>query len=237
MRNPLADERQKSLGEQAFDRLKEDIVWCRLMPGEEVSEARLAALTGFGKAPIREALFRLAQEGYVIAIPRRGHMIAPVTLQMVKDIFELRLLLEPAAVEKACGRVERADLLRLDAICAKGYRPGDEVSEARFMAANKAFHMAVAWASGNARLARSLSQIIDEMARLLHLGFVLRERPEGLRGEHSALIDALVKGDCEGARAITVTHVESVRGLVLEGISAHTGLYETELRRTPAAAG
>ena len=225
------DQSRLSLGEQAYQRIKTEIVWCRLMPGEEISEARLAALFGFGKAPVREALFRLSQEGYVTALPRRGHVITPVTLQSVEDIFELRLLLEPAVVEKACGRVDAATLYELDAICAAGYRPGDIESEARFMTANQAFHREIARASGNERLARSLSQIMDEMARLLHLGFVLRERPEVLRAEHTALIEALVSGDRDGARAITVTHIESVRDLVMDGLRTHTSLREMRLQR------
>lgn len=222
---------KKSLNEEAFEQIKHDIVWCKLSPGEEVSEARLTDLYGFGKAPIRRALSQLVQEGFVISIPRSGHVITPVTLQSVKEVFELRMLIEPVVMEKACGNVDAARLRVLNATCAVGYIPGDTVSEGRFVAANRAFHMEIANCSGNSRMANSLSQIIDEMTRLLHLGFVLRERPEELHQEHDTLIDALSCGDQPRVRAITEAHINTIRTLVLEGIIKHTNLSGTNISR------
>ncbi|SED93090.1 transcriptional regulator, GntR family [Beijerinckia sp. 28-YEA-48] len=225
---------KKSLNEEAFEQIKHDIVWCKLSPGEEVSEARLTGLYGFGKASIRRALSQLAQEGYVIPIPRSGHLITPVTLQSVKEVFELRMLIEPVVMEKACGHVDAARLQALNAECAVGYVPGDTVSEGRFVAANRAFHMEIANCSGNSRMANSLSQIIDEMTRLLHLGFVLRERPEELHQEHDTLIEALSSGDKPRARAITEAHINTIRTLVVEGIIKHTNLSGTSISRAKA---
>lgn len=221
--------RAKGLSEKAFDQIKHDIVWCNLSPGEAISEAKLTGMYGIGKAPIRQALSKLTQEGYVIAIPRCGHVIAPVTLQSVREVFELRLIIEPEVMEKACGNVDAARLRHLDTKCAVGYIPGDKASEALFMAANHNFHMEIARCCGNSRLAAALSQIIDEMTRLLHLGFVLRERPEKMRGEHSALIDALVNNEKALARQMTVAHIESVRTMVIEGIINHTNLNNTNI--------
>lgn len=219
----------KGLSEQAFDQIKRDIVWCNFAPGEEISEAKLTGIYGLGKAPIRHALSRLIQEGYVNAIPRSGHIIAPVTLQSVKEIFELRLIIEPEVMERACGNVDPVRLRDLDAKCAVGYTPGDKASEARFMAANHRFHMEIARCCGNSRLATVLSQILDEMTRLLHLGFVMRERPEEMRGEHTALIEALVNNETTLARQMTVVHIETVRKLVIEGILSNTNLSNTNI--------
>lgn len=214
----------KGLSERAFDRIKQDIVWCRLSPGEAISEAQLTDLYGFGKAPIRQALSRLTQEGYVTPIPRHGHVIAPVTLQSVQDVFELRMLLEPAAVEKACGNVDESKLRRLDTRCAQGFVPGNVASETRFMNANREFHLEIVRCCGNARLLSTFSQLMDEMTRLLHLGFVLRERPDDMKREHDGLIDALVTGNRVRARDITVAHINTVRTLVIDGIIKNTTL-------------
>lgn len=232
MRATTKKPRGKGLAEWAFDRIKHDIVWCRLSPGEAVSETRLAQLYGFGKAPIRHALSRLAQEGYVIPIPRSGHLIAPVTLQSVHEIFELRMLLEPVAMEKACGNVDAQRLRKLDARCAAGYVPGDMASEARFMEANRNFHLEIAHCSNNQRLTTALAQIMDEMTRLLHLGFVLRERPDDLLHEHDGLIHALVDNDKQRARELTVTHINTVKTLVIDGIVKNTNLKSTNIAPT-----
>jgi DNA-binding GntR family transcriptional regulator len=217
------------LADQAYSRLKHDIVWCRLRPGEEVSETKLAAMYGLGKAPIRQALSKLVQEGYVEANRRKGHVISPVTLQSVKDLFDLRLMIEPSAIESACGKVDLARLVELDELCARGYEPGNEKSEAAFMAANYNFHMEIASAGGNERLARVMSQILEESTRHLHLGFVLRERPEAFTREHSNLIEALAAGDKLRARSMAIEHISSVRAMVFDGIIAHSNLSETTI--------
>ncbi|MDN2567109.1 GntR family transcriptional regulator [Aquibium sp. A9E412] len=227
---------QIGLGEQAYKKIKDDIVWCRLRPGDEVSEARLCELYGFGKAPVRQALSRLAQEAYVVSQPRRGHVIAPVTLKTVRELFELRSIVEPATAELACGRVDRDRLVALDARCVEGYVPGDVASEARFVAANNAFHLEIARAANNSRLTGLLAQILDEMTRLLHLGYVLRERPHATRAEHEELIEALVAGDRAAARACTLAHIESVRGMVMDGIAKHSSLSEANIAPIEAGA-
>lgn len=221
----------ESLGAQAYQSIKADIVWCRLDPGEEVSEARLCELYGLGKAPIRQALLRLTQEGYIIPQARRGHIVSPVTLRYVRELFDWRQIVEPATSELACGRVDEAKLRQLDQRCAEGYIPGNIEAEARFIAANDAFHLEIAAASGNSRLINSMRQILDEMTRLLHLGYVLRERPAESRREHSELIDALVRSDVAAARAITSEHIRSVQSLVMDGLTQFSSLRNLNIAR------
>lgn len=223
---------EKGLTTQAFDQIKHDIVWCKLAPGAAISEAQLSELYGFGKAPIRQALSRLAQEGLVTSVPRSGHVIAPVTLQSVNEAFEFRLLLEPPAVEKACRNVDIPLLRRLNAKCAAGYVPGDIDSETHFMEANRNFHMEIVRACKNSRLVAALSQIMDEMTRLLHLGFVLRHRPDQMHNEHDSIIDALEKNESELAREITAAHIITVRKLVIAGLLDRTNLTSTNISPT-----
>ncbi|OBJ01013.1 GntR family transcriptional regulator [Mycobacterium sp. 1465703.0] len=77
-----------SLGEAAYQRLREDIVTCRLPPGHRLTERRLAAETGFGVSPIREALTRLDHDQLVITLPRKGYQVAPLTIRSVDDLFD-----------------------------------------------------------------------------------------------------------------------------------------------------
>src|SRR3546814_9020930 len=81
---------QRRLSDIAYETIKHDIIRCALAPGEEVTEARLALRLGLGKAPVRAALMRLSQEGLIRALPRRGYLVAPVTLRDVQDIFQFR---------------------------------------------------------------------------------------------------------------------------------------------------
>lgn len=205
----------QSLNAQVYQRAKEDIITCALPPGAEVSESFLAARFHTGKAPIRWALACLAKEHLVLAKPRKGHVVAPVTLQTVRELFELRLLLEPTAAKQAAGKVDAKRLNELNQLCDAGYVPGDWASEARFLKANKEFHVSVAKASGNQRLAMLLEGILDEMERLFHLGLAIRNRSEEMRHEHSSLIEALVSGDCDRVEQVTIEQIEAARQMVL----------------------
>jgi DNA-binding GntR family transcriptional regulator len=206
------------LSDRAYERIKHDIISCVLAPGAEISEAQLCAHYRLGKAPVRMALNRLAHDGLVRAIPRRGYRVTEVTLKDIHDVFELRLMLEPAAARMAAGKVDARRLRALDEVTRSGYQPGDPKSTSRFLEANKAFHGAIARAAGNARLADAIEQLLDEMTRLLHLGLGLRNRSQEMSREHRALVKALARGDGDTAQRISREQIEAARGMVLSAI-------------------
>lgn len=206
------------LTDRAYERIKHDIISCLIAPGTEISEAQLCAQYKLGKAPVHMALSRLAHDGLVRAIPRRGHMVTAVTLKDIQDVFELRLMLEPAAARMAAGRVDGQRLRMLDEVCRAGYQPGDAKSISRFLEANKAFHVALAQAAGNVRLANAIEQLLDEMTRLLHLGLGLRNRSQEMQHEHRALVKALTRGDGATAERICREQIEAARSMVLSAI-------------------
>ncbi len=206
------------LTDRTYERIKHEIICCAIVPGTEISEAQLCTQYKLGKAPVRMALTRLAHEGLVRAIPRRGYMVMPVTLKDIQDVFELRLMLEPAAARMAAGRVDSQRLRTLDDVCRTGYQPGDAKSISRFLEANKAFHVAIAQATGNPRLADAVDHLHDEMTRLLHLGLALRNRSQEMQHEHRALVKALVRGDGGTAERICRDQIEAARNMVLSAI-------------------
>jgi len=206
------------LTERAYDQLRRDIISCSIAPGSEISEAQLSTQYGLGKAAVRVALTRLAHDGLVRAIPRRGYMVAPVTLQDIQDVFELRLMLEPAAARLAAGKVNAQQLRAYDEVCSAGYHPGDAKSTARFLEANKAFHVAIAQATGNARLASAIEHLLDEMTRLLHLGLGLRKGAQERHFEHKSLVKALARGDGEMAERMCREQIEAARQMIVSAI-------------------
>lgn len=206
------------LSDRAYERIRHDIITCAIAPSTEISEAQLCTQYKLGKAPVRMALNRLAHDGLVRAIPRRGYRVTPVTLKDIHDVFELRLMLEPAAARMAAGKVNAQRLKALDEVCRAGYQPGDPRSTGRFLEANKAFHVAIARATGNARLADAVERLLDEMTRLLHLGLGLRNRSQEMEHEHRVLIKALTRGDGDTAERICREQIEAARNMVLSAI-------------------
>lgn len=207
-----------SLGEQAFDLIKGDIILCKLKPGRELTEIGVAEQYRFGRAPVRAALSKLAQEGLVSVMARRGYVVSPITVKAVQEVFDLRLVLEPMAVRAAAGKVDIAKLRSLNV------HPGTP-NHLEFIRSNRAFHAAIIEAASNQRLVRILSSLFDEMDRLLHLGLfserdavVMQVNHEEQAQQHAAIIDALARGDAQAAAQATEEHVASSRELVLRAI-------------------
>jgi DNA-binding GntR family transcriptional regulator len=210
------------LTDRAYERIRHDIICCAIPPGTEISEPQLCNQYKLGKAPVRMALSRLAHEGLLHAIPRRGYRVTAVTLRDIQDIFELRLMLEPAATRMAAGRVNGQQLRALDEACRAGYEPGDVKSISRYLEANKAFHVAIAQATGNTRLAAAIEQLLDEMTRLLHLGLGLRNRSREIQDQ--SLIRALLRADGATAERICREQIESARNMVLSVVLSHSSI-------------
>ncbi|RKN12839.1 GntR family transcriptional regulator [Streptomyces radicis] len=204
--------------DSAHQHLKHLILTGELAPGEELREVALSESTGFGRSPVREALRRLVQEGFVEVRPRQGYRVATVTLASVRDLFEMRLLLEPTAVELAARRAPREELEALHALAHRTYVPGDTASYEAFLQDNREFHVRIARASGNERLARTLQVLLEEMQRLFFIGLGDRDSASEMMHEHHDLHDALLARDGDRARAIVIAQIETTRGRVLEGL-------------------
>lgn len=214
-----AEAQAASLTDQAVAALRRDIVAARLAPGETVSEALICERLSFGKAPVRAALARLAEEGLVQAVPRRGWVVALVTVRDIHEVFDLRLILEPEAARRAAGRIDRAALDRLDAVCRAGYVAGDPDTALAFLDANRAFHVAVAALAGNGRLARQVGRLLDESTRLLVLGLSRRDRTGEMAHEHRTLIEAMADGHADDAARIMHEQVSASRDMVFAALT------------------
>src|SRR5213592_4139574 len=127
---------QATSGAAAYERLREAIVRVELSPGSPMSEAQLVERFGFTKASVRAALARLRAEGLVLAEPRRGHVVAALTMRDVLEIYALRLALEPAAAEAAAGKLDPGEAGRLSKLAERQFDIGDPKALERFLAAN-----------------------------------------------------------------------------------------------------
>lgn len=216
--HPQSAEIEPLMVDRAYALIRHDILTCALAPGAPISESALAERYGFGKAPIRAALLRLKQEALVHSSPRRSYVVMPITLRDVHELFELRLVLEPASCRLAAGKVDTEELARLDAICKLGYEAIDPGSVLRFLDANQRFHLTVAEATGNRRLLRMLTQVFDELTRVMHIGLGQSNRTAELQHEHESLLAALLTGDGRRAEALSEEQIIASRDMVIDAI-------------------
>ena len=215
--------------DNAYDRIQRAIIRCELMPGEVVPEAELARRFGLGRAAARAAADRLSVLNLFKPIRRSGYEVKPISLRDVNDLFQARQILEVACVRLAAGRVNAADLRRLDRLCNVRYAPADADSTERFLQANSEFHLFIASTVGNERIIRMLAGIFAEMERLFHFGLKIRNRTDEIRHEHKALIEALVSGDADAAERETRDQIEASRAMVLDALITSSGLLDARI--------
>ena len=163
------------LKERAYELIRLDILTFRLKPGEKTSERLLATRYGLGMAPIRAALPRLVQEGLVEKTAERGTFIAPLTLRGVRDTYQMRYLLEPAAAQLAAERgMDSARLDHLRQVCESQWAPDDDDIVIHVLLANRDFNLAIAEATGNDLLARTIRHLQNLSLRILFLATTQR---------------------------------------------------------------
>lgn len=208
------------LADTAYEAIKRSIIRCELEPGQQVTEEQLGTQFGVGRAAVRAALKRLYQEQLIHGLSRNRHVIAPITLKYVNELFELRLLLEPSAARLAAARVDAALLRRLDELCQARYEIGNRDSAADFLAANTEFHATVAEASGNSMLAGVVRDMLDKVERVHHMSHLLRDRNEEAFHEHYDLLEALSARDGARAERVMAEQIRAARSFVIDALLA-----------------
>ncbi|TDE88538.1 GntR family transcriptional regulator [Occultella glacieicola] len=202
---------------EAYARLKNMILTNELSPGVELREGGLADATGYGRTPVREALQRLVHEGFVEVRPRQGYRVRQLSVAGVRDLFEMRLILEPAAVQLAIERATDAELATLSALAHATYGV-DRPSYEQFLIDNREIHVRIAEVSGNARLADSLRILLEEMQRLYFVTLGSRAAVGEQLHEHHDLFDAMVERAAATARGLVVDQIESSRRQVIDAL-------------------
>ena len=207
-----------SLSKQAYEKLRHEILTCMLMPGRVVSERELARRYEISKTPIREALTQVCHDGLMQRLPGRGYIVAPVTIKDIRDLFDIRLILERAAAKRAAQAPSAEFINRLKEMAVVRYDLDDPESHSKFLKTNRDFHLTLAEAASNRRLEALLGDVLNEIDRLFYLGLRLRDSSEEMVKEHQEVVAALENGDIDGIQEAISKQIITSRDRILEAI-------------------
>lgn len=212
LRNVVRLDRRPSIRDTVKRALRSAIISGEMQPGQVYSAPSLGEQFGVSATPIREAMLDLVREGLVVAMPNRGFRVTEVSAHDLAEVTELRLFLEPPAVEKATPLIPETAFAGLreqaDEIVAAADR-GDLVE---YLTADSDFHLAILQYAGNARLL-ALIQSLRSQTRLFGLSSLFeRGHLTESAKEHHAIMDAIEQRDAARARALVHTHIEHVLG-------------------------
>ncbi|MDR3573970.1 MAG: GntR family transcriptional regulator [Anaerolineaceae bacterium] len=204
--------------QKIHQQLRRSIIMGRLKPNEKLDIQSLANLYGSSVTPVREALHILEQEGLVTIKTRSGYYVAYVTLKELRDMLDLREILELAAVERAAKFITEEQLAELEHIHA-GYTGDDDESYDRYTDENRNFHYTIAKASGNLEIANTLVQLLDRLARFM----VLRHAGHSQDKTHARIVEALRAHDQVAACQAMLSEIVETRNVLLERLMQEHG--------------
>lgn len=193
--------------DQAYDEIRRRIINNEYPPSHQVLEHELAAELGMSRTPVREALIRLENEKFVQIIPRHGMRVVPLSLNDLRDVYEVLTALEVAAIERlarsspADGSMAALDRALNDMDTALKKRDIDG-----WVKADERFHRTVIDLCGNARLASMAFMLWDQGHRARLTTVRLRPALETSNREHRAVVDAIRRGDWREAVAKHTKH-------------------------------
>ncbi len=198
------------LERRVYEQLRDEILSGTLPVGAQLVEARIASELGVSKTPVREALIRLQRDGLVEIEPYRGARVIEPTTDDIREILELRQVLETHVARDLATRRPAAPLDRLEQTIAEGRRALDAGDERRVHEALTEFSDILAEASGNRRLGKALEELRSVL--LLIGNTSLRQPGREARSllEHERIVEAIRAGDADAAAAATAVHIRSI---------------------------
>jgi DNA-binding GntR family transcriptional regulator len=203
---------------RVVNKLSRLIVTGRIRPGTKLVETDLASRLGVSRAPVREAMKELERMGLVIKESRRGARVVELTARDVKEIYEVKAMLEGLAARLAAERITAEELARLKATFARMAKLASRGDRSGYLAASREFHHGFIDASGNGRLI----QMYEAMSRQIWwLGTIIltqTDRHTTSLQEHHEILDTLLARDAKRAQVVAEDHVRRGGELFFEQV-------------------
>lgn len=203
-----------SLGDEVYELLLAELISLRIPPGEKLSVDGLARQFGVSQTPIRAALIRLEAEGLVVKKHNTGYNVAPqLSGSRFRDIYDFRLLIEPAAAAAAARHATPAAIAALGALADQMQALAGADTEAnysKFALLDGTFHASIAEAGGNTVICEAMERLYTHM-HLFRLRYHATVAMDAV-AEHDAILRAIRAGDAAAAAAAMQAHIIASQG-------------------------
>lgn len=212
--------RENALAEQVYNRIKDDIFSFRLLPGDRFTETEMAQRCGVSRTPVRDALYRLEREGYLQVAFRSGWSVRPLDFDRFEQLYDLRIVLELAAVTRICEAPDTANLGPLQAIWL--VPPEERIADGhRVSELDEEFHQGLVIAAGNEEMARVHQEVTERIRIIRRLDFTRPSRIQTTYDEHAKIVRLLMQRKATQAILLLKSHIETSKAEVRK-ITLHT---------------
>ncbi|HEX3722020.1 MAG TPA: GntR family transcriptional regulator [Nitrolancea sp.] len=214
----LGSEVVMSDAQRTYVRLKEMIVTLGIRPGATIDETELQERLTVGRTPLREAVQRLSSDGLLQIYPRRAIVVAQLGVPEIHQIFEMRLVLEPAAAGLAAQIINAVEIEELKEISNELSDHRVQLDFNQFLHADHVFHRAVSACSRNMYLIDCADHILTLNQWLWHIYFDSRGVDRSALFQHEPIVDALAGHDVASATEAMRAHILCAKERLLSGL-------------------
>ncbi|WP_219951602.1 GntR family transcriptional regulator [Dickeya zeae] len=196
--------------EKVYEKVKGLAIDYHFRPGERVNEVELATQLGVSRTPVREALNRLAKDGFMNFVPNRGFYSRDLTPEGVRELYEVRMVIEQSTFRFACLRATDEEIAATTAIWEEvsQHRPAQtEQDWAKIAEIDERFHMEIARISHNGRLYEMLDSLNSLSRFFRRIDLETPVRRNNAYDEHVDIIAALRQRDIEKGVVLIEQHI------------------------------
>ena len=210
-----------NLADQVYVQLKAELHDFTLVPGDRLSEADIGQRLGVSRTPVREALFRLRNEGFLDVEAKTGWFIKPLDFSKLDELYDLRITLELSCVAKLCA--SEINPPELDALKAAWLVPvAERLSDASAVGQlDEQFHATLVSAAGNREVSRVHWDVTERIRIVRRLDFSRGDRIDATYTEHGKILRAVLQRKTDQAQLLLRSHIEQSKAEVRK-ITLHT---------------
>ena len=214
----LGSVRRKNLGTQVFEKVKGMILRGDIPPGIRIIENELADSMGISRTPVREAVHRLAAEGFLDPLPKGGYAVRGLTVSGVEETFDIRSSLESFAAFLAAKRFTDEELLPLEENIDEFQRCLDGNDLSRLTRINTDFHELLYALSRSPRLIKMINDLRDDIFLLRKVMLNSADMARLSNKDHQEMIRAMKRGESEKVEKLVKEHILRGKEYVLKQI-------------------
>lgn len=218
---PIVLDQYKPLRDVVFESLRDAILKSVLKPGERLMEIQLAEELGVSRTPIREAIRKLEQEGFVVIIPRKGAYVSEISLKDLNDVYEIRAALEGLAASLAAERATRDEIDQMEMCLVRETGLLDCDNYLATVESDIELHNLIYKAARNERLYSTLNNLLEQIYRARVASTALPGRKKKSLDFHRRIVESISEHDEEQAQRIAREHIESGQQAMLEHLSVN----------------
>jgi len=207
-----------TLAGQAYELIKRDLCEFRMLPGDEFTELELVTRLGVSRTPVRQALYRLEHEGFVLLRQHSGWRVRPFDVERFEALYDVRFVLEQASVTRLCGLQNIEDIHELGALKRFWLVPPEERLRNRKVLAeyDEAFHYTLVGVAGNPEMAGIHHEINEKIRIIRQLNLTKDYSVDACYQEHSAILRAIFAHRTDEAIRMLKSHIDISKAEIRE---------------------